>query len=84
MVHTFEIDGIYYLFDVESSALHVCDALTTQVINKMQGKPYFLEGADPEVVEEITADIKELTEHGLLFAKRTTVQPVKSEYLKAL
>ncbi len=84
MVHTFEIDGIYYLFDVESSALHVCDALTTQVINKMQGKPYFLEGADPEVVEEITADIKELSEHGLLFAKRTTVQPVKSEYLKAL
>ena len=84
MVHTFEIDGIYYLFDVESSALHVCDALTTQVINKMQGKPYFLEGADPEVVEEITADINELTEHGLLFAKRTAVQPVKSEYLKAL
>ena len=84
MVQTFEIDGIYYLFDVESSALHVCDALTTQVINKMQGKPYFLEGADPEVVEEITADINELTEHGLLFAKRTAVQPVKSEYLKAL
>ena len=40
MVHTFEIDGKYYLFDVESSALHVCDALTSEVIKKMQNLPY--------------------------------------------
>ena len=84
MVHTFEVDGVYYLFDVESSALHVCDELTTQVIRKMQGQPYFLEGADPEAVVEIEADIKELTENGLLFAPRTLAKPIKSEHLKAL
>ena len=84
MVHTFEVDGVYYLFDVESSALHVCDELTTQVIRKMQGQPYFLEGADPEAVAEIEADIKELTENGLLFAPRTLAKPIKSEHLKAL
>ena len=84
MVHTFEVDGTYYLFDVESSALHVCDALTTQVVRKMQGQDYYLEGADEQAVKEIEADIKELTENGLLFAKRTTAKPIKSEYLKAL
>ncbi len=84
MVHTFEVDGKYYLFDVESSSLHVCDELTCQVINKMQGKPYFLEGADPVAVEEIEADIKELTEKGLLFKERPSINPLKSEYMKAL
>lgn len=84
MVHTFEVDGKYYLFDVESSALHECDALTAEVIKKMQGQPYFLEGADEEAVREIEADIKELKEKGLLFAKRSDVRPEKSEHLKAL
>jgi len=84
MVHTFEVDGKYYLFDVESSALHVCDELTAQVIRRMQGQPYCLEGADPEAIAEIEADIKELTENGLLFKPRTLTPPVKSEHLKAL
>ena len=60
MVHTFEVDGQYYLFDVESSALHVCDALTAEVIKKMQGQPFFLEGADPIAVREIEEDVENL------------------------
>ncbi|MBQ4108990.1 MAG: radical SAM protein, partial [Clostridia bacterium] len=84
MVHTFEVGGKYYLFDVESSSLHVCDELTTQVIRKMQGQPYFLDGVSEDVIEEIAADVKELTENGLLFAPQPDVHPAKSEYLKAL
>ncbi|MBP5308013.1 MAG: thioether cross-link-forming SCIFF peptide maturase [Clostridia bacterium] len=84
MVHTFEVDGKYYLFDVESSALHECDALTAEVIKKMQGQPCFLEGADEEAVREIEADIAELKEKGLLFAERSDARPEKSEHLKAL
>ena len=84
MVHTFEIDGKYYLFDAESSALHVCDALTSEVIRKMQGQPHRLDGADPADISEIEADIRELTEKGLLFSKRNTAAPKKSEHLKAL
>ena len=84
MVHTFEVDGKYYLFDVESSALHVCDALTQEVIKKMQNLPYNLDGADPLAVSEIEKDITELREKGYLFAPRTAVAPAKSEHLKAL
>ena len=84
MVHTFEVDGKYYLFDVESSALHECDKLTAEVIKKMQGQPYFLEGADEAAVREIEADITELKGKGLLFAERSGVRPEKSEHLKAL
>ena len=40
MVHTFNIDGNYYLFDVESSSLHVCDKLTTEVVKKINGEEY--------------------------------------------
>ena len=53
MVHTFNIDGAYYLFDVESSSLHVCDALTSEVVKKLNGEEYNLAGADKTAVEEM-------------------------------
>ncbi len=84
MVHTFEVDGQYYLFDVESSALHMCDELTAQVICKMQGLPYCLDGADELAIAEIEADIAELQQKGLLFSQSHTERPVKGENLKAL
>ena len=84
MVHTFEVDGQYYLFDVESSALHVCDALTAEVIKKMQGQPFFLDGADPIAVREIEEDIENLRKRGLLFAPQKHARPIKSDKLKAL
>ncbi len=84
MVHTFEFDGKYYLFDPEACALHECDALTAEVVKKMSGKPYCLDGADPQAVAEIEADIRELKKNGLLFAPPEEAQPQKSKYLKAL
>ena len=84
MVHTFEVDGQYYLFDVESSALHVCDALTCEVIKKMQGQPYCIDGADPSAVREIEEDIENLRKRGLLFAPQKETRPIKSDKLKAL
>ena len=46
MVHCFSFDNDYYLYDVASGSLHKCDALTCQVINKMQGLPYDFAGVD--------------------------------------
>ncbi|MBO7377241.1 MAG: thioether cross-link-forming SCIFF peptide maturase [Clostridia bacterium] len=72
------------MFDVESSALHVCDALTAEVIKKMQGQPFFLEGADPIAVREIEEDVENLRKRGLLFAPQKQTRPIKSDKLKAL
>ena len=60
MVHTFAIDGNYYLFDVGSGALHICDALTSEVVKKMQGEPYDFRGADESAVREIEEEILRL------------------------
>ena len=40
MVHAFCAEGTYYLFDSASGALHICDALTAEVVKKMSGDPY--------------------------------------------
>lgn len=84
MVHTFEFDGTYYLFDNESSALHICDALTSEVIKKINGKPYNLQGVDQNVVREIEAEIEQLKTQGVLFAQPKKEVPLKSDLVKAL
>ena len=53
MVHCFSFDNDYYLYDVTSGSLHKCDALTCQVINKMQGLPYDFGGVEESVISEI-------------------------------
>ena len=68
MVHTFEIFGQYYLFDAESGSLHVCDALTSEVIKKINGEKYDLSGVDEYVVKYIEDEINNLKEKGLLYA----------------
>ena len=84
MVRVFEFDGRNYLFDSESGALHVCDALTCEVIKKMNGEPYDLTGADDKVVEEIEKEIAELKKTGVLFSENKKEIPIKSDLVKAL
>ncbi|MBQ3572647.1 MAG: thioether cross-link-forming SCIFF peptide maturase [Clostridia bacterium] len=84
MVHCFSFDNEYYLYDVASGSLHKCDALTCQVINKMQGLPYDFGGVEQSVIEEIESEIKELKEQGVLMQDDVKVVPPKSEHVKAL
>ncbi len=84
MVHCFSFDNDYYLYDVASGSLHKCDALTCQVINKLQGLPYDFGGVEQSVIEEIENEIKELKENGVLMQEDTPVIPTKSEHVKAL
>ena len=84
MVHTFDIDGKFYLFDVESGSLHICDMLTSQVIKKMNGEEYDLNGVDENAVAEIEKEILELKEQGLLYTPLKTEAPMKSDLVKAL
>ena len=84
MVHTFNIDGKYYLFDVESSSLHVCDALTSEVVKKINGEDYDLAGADPVAVKEIEDEILQLKEQGYLYTEKKEETPIKSDLVKAL
>ena len=60
MVHCFSFDNDYYLYDVASGSLHKCDALTCQVINKMQGLPYDFAGVDSSVTDESEKEIPTL------------------------
>lgn len=84
MVHCFSFDNDYYLYDVASGSLHKCDALTCQVINKMQGKPYDFCGVEKSITDEIESEILQLKEQGLLLGEDKPVVPPKSEYVKAL
>ncbi len=84
MVHTFEFDGTYYLFDAESGSLHICDALTTEVVKKMQGLPYDFQGVDEQVTQDIENEIIELKAQGLLFTEPKEELPIKSDLVKAL
>ena len=84
MVHCFSFDNDYYLYDVASGSLHKCDALTCQVINKIQGLPYYFGDVEQEVINEIESEILALKQQGLLLGEDNPVVPPKSEYVKAL
>lgn len=84
MVHTFNIDGNYYLFDSEKGALHVCDALVSEVVKKINGEPYDLSGAPDAAVKEIEEEIAELKKSGVLYAEPKKDVPIKSDEVKAL
>lgn len=84
MVHTFDIDGKYYLFDSESGSLHICDALTTEVVKKLSGEKYDFHGAPETAVKEIEDEIKSLKKDGLLFTELKEQTPIKSDLVKAL
>ena len=84
MVHTFNFENKYYLFDVESGSLHLCDALTSEVVKKLNGEPYDLSGADEQAVKEIEKEIAELKSAGLLYTPIKEEQPIKSDLVKAL
>lgn len=84
MVHTFNIDGKFYLFDVESGSLHLCDQLTSEVVKKLNGEPYDLTGADEPAVKEIEEEILQLKKDGLLYTPLKEERPIKSDLVKAL
>lgn len=84
MVHNFEIDGNYYLFDSESGSLHICDALVNEVVKKINGEAYDLSGVDEKAIEEIEQELKELKEKGLLYSENKKEVPLKSDLVKAL
>ncbi|MBQ9513770.1 MAG: thioether cross-link-forming SCIFF peptide maturase [Clostridia bacterium] len=84
MVHTFSFDDKYYLFDSESGSLHICDALTCEVIKKINGEKYNLEGVSEEVIKDIEEEIEELKQSGVLYAKQVEEVPMKSSDIKAL
>ena len=84
MVHNFEIDGKYYLFDSESGSLHICDALVNEVVKKANGEKYDFGGADEEAISEIERELAELKEKGLLFSENKKEIPIKSDLVKAL
>lgn len=84
MVHTFNFENKYYLFDVESGSLHVCDALTSEVVKKLNGEPHDLSGADEQAIKEIESEILELKNAGLLYTPIKEEQPIKSDLVKAL
>ncbi|PWM70254.1 MAG: thioether cross-link-forming SCIFF peptide maturase [Bacillota bacterium] len=84
MVHTFCADGTYYLFDNASGALHICDALTSEVVKKLNGEAYDLHGVDESEIAEIEEEIAALKKEGVLFAEEEKEIPLKSEYVKAL
>lgn len=84
MVHTFEIDGVYYLFDNAIGALHICDSLTSEVVKKINGEEYNLDGVDVSAIAEIEKEILSLKENGYLYAEEEKEIPIKSEEVKAL
>lgn len=84
MVHTFEKDGTYYLFDNVAGALHICDDLTSQVVKKINGEPYDLDGVDASVIKDIEEEIQELKATGVLFKEEEREIPLKSQDVKAL
>ena len=66
MVHTFNFDDKYYLFDSESGSLHICDLLTSEIIKKINGEKYNLDGVPEEVVADVEEEIAELKKQGLI------------------
>jgi uncharacterized protein len=84
MVHTFNFEDNYYIYDTGSGGLHSCDKLTQEVIKKINGQNYNLEGVSENVIKEIESDIEELKNKGLLYAKEIEAAPLKSEFAKAL
>lgn len=84
MVHTFNIENSYYLFDSESGALHICDALTTEVVKKLNGEKFNLDGVDSSVIKDIEDEILTLKKEGVLFSQQKESAPIKSDLVKAL
>jgi uncharacterized protein len=84
MVHTFNIEDKYYIFDSESGSLHICDSLTSEVIKKINGEEYNLAGVAEEVVKDIEDEIADLKKNGLLYTENKKEIPIKSNLVKAL
>lgn len=81
MVHTFNFDDNYYIYDSEASSLLKCDRETAEAVERLKRLP----GAEPEKgLEEIYEEIASLKKEGLLFKEEERQDLKKSDTLKAL
>ena len=78
MLHTFNFDDKYYMFDNVSSTLLECDE---KVHLFLKGE---LEKLSSDELAEITSEIEELKNSGLILKEESKVVPPKSEHVKAL
>lgn len=80
MVHAFKISDRFYIFDVESNNLFNVDELIYSIIEKQD-----LSGFSAEEIAEAKAEIKELTDSGLIYTQWSTdVSFEKSTYIKSM
>lgn len=79
MHHSFEKEGMYYLYDTESGSLHKIDKLVYDVIEEHDLKDY-----NPEDIEEVKADLNKLREEGVLDAPRQTFEVHEENIIKAM
>lgn len=84
MVHTFNFDENYYIFDSESGALFTCDALTSELIKRELGETCDLNGYSEAEIAASLEEINTLRARGDIFAPETKARPMKSKYVKAL
>lgn len=69
MVHTFKISDDYFLYDVESGSLHLCDKLSFFIVQNINGAENDLSQFSSEDIKESNESIKKLIKEGLLFSK---------------
>ena len=86
MVHTFKIDEKYFLYDIESGSLHLCDKLSFFLVKNLNGEKIDLSDFDKTEIEECKAEIKKLESEGLLFSKPADYSnlEINSKAVKAL
>ena len=68
MVHAFKIDKNYFLYDVESGSLHLCDKLSFFIVQNLEGGKNDLSAYNKTEIEESKREIEKLKCEGLLFS----------------
>lgn len=79
MVHAFEFDGKYFIYDVESGSAFIADKLVYQLLSEGEAQGF------SEEIEQARREIEELKKQGLLFAEPPELPSfVQSGQVKAL
>lgn len=76
MVHTFQFEDNYYIYDVESGSFLKADKLMHLLVSEINGqKPDFSEYSEHEIAEA-KAELDKAAEQGLLFAEQPKSAPI--------
>ena len=65
MIHTFSFKDNYYIYDVGSGSLHLCDKKTADYLAHGEGQNVDISYLSPEDIDAIEEDIRALEEQGL-------------------